>query len=389
MGVETEVENVDAGQDLRGALEQAFKAQKEAPVAEVEKTAAVDTSSAETKQASDQRAAEQRARDEAGRFVKKDEKPDGAAQTAQTAQTTQTADKTGLDKATQGTQQAAQQGAQQAQRAPAPPNGWSAEAKAKWHELPLEVMQAVAAREQDLGKAAGKMDEERALGRELRQVAAPYQAMIAADGATLPQAFTNFLNTVYILKQGGPRARDAYLGVAKQFGIDLSAVTQATAGNTNSQGTAAKADPELLALRQEVAQLKGHFTSREAQAESAMQAQIQQDIEAFAADPKNAHYEEVKADMAALLRAGRAKDLPTAYDMACWARPDVRTSILAQQRAEDEQKRRETEKARTDEARRKSVSLTGAPGATVGANGADRSLRDEIAANFAAQRSAV
>jgi hypothetical protein len=381
--VDAETEVVE-GQDLRGALEAAFKEQREAPVAEKETAAVADASSVDTQ-------AQARARDEQGRFAKEAKEKQEAAASAATSTVTDT--KAVAAKPGDVNAQTAAATTSTAPKVPAPPNGWSAEAKAKWHELPAEIHAAIAQREQDLGRAASKMDEERALGRDFQKIFHPYLPILAAEGATPQAAVSNLLNTAYILRQGQQGQKDA--GVAeliKQHNIDFDAVARilgrTTNGNSNT-ATATTANPELLALRQELAQLKGQFTQRDAQAQGAQDAQIKQHIDAFAADPANVHYQEVKGEMIALLSNGRAKDLPTAYDMACWARPDIRSSILAQQRLEEEGKRREADKARAEEARRKGVSITGAPGSTGAAGSGDRDLRGELQAQFAAARGAV
>jgi hypothetical protein len=95
--------------------------------------------------------------------------------------------------------------------------------------------------------------------------------------------------------------------------------------------------------------------------------------------------------MAALLREGAAKGLQDAYDQAVWARPDTRATLLAQQRAEEEQKRRTEAKAKAEAAKRKSVSITGGPGNTAAsaAPGSKGSVRDDLLNAFAEQGSAV
>lgn len=351
----------EAGQDLRGALVEAFKQQKEAaaPVEKVEAAPEPEKTAAE------------RARDEAGRFVKKDEHA-APVQTKAPDEIKQAPVKTEVTEEVKPAEK----------RIPAPPNGWTPEAKARWHELPQEVMAAIAQREQDLGRAAGKMDEERALGREIDKVFAPYKALLAAENTNPVLATQALLNTAYILRQGSPeQKKQAVMAVCQQHGIDLGI----SAGTTG----AAQVSPELAELRQEVSQLRSMLSSQGEQSRSAAQAQVQAEIEAFEADPANVHYEEVKQEMVALLSAGRAQDLKTAYEMACWARPNVRDSILAQQRAEEEQKRRESERVRAEEAKRKAVSVTGAPGITTGASSGNRTLRQELEANMAALRGSV
>lgn len=258
--------------------------------------------------------------------------------------------------------------------APAPPNGWAAEAKAKWHELPPEIQAAVSKRETDIAKFTGKTDEERAFGREMQRVVQPYLATIQAEGGTPITAVQSLLNTAYVLRSGTPQQKQqALLGVAQQYGIDLSNAPART-----------QVAPEIAQLQQEISGLRQQLTQRESQTQAQTQAEIQSDIEAFAADPKHPHFQEVKAHMAALLGNGVAKDLQDAYDQACWARPDIRATLSAQQRAEEEQKRRSEEKAKAEAAKRKGASITGGPGSAASAAPGDRSLRDELLANFRA-----
>lgn len=378
----------EAGQDLRTALENAFKEAKEPPVANEQVVEPVDKSAPDV---------QARARDEQGRFARqeqekqekqqKQEKENAAASKTTAAQVTAqeikqapvTVEVTGDE-----VKAAAEK------RIPAPPNSWSPEAKARWHELPQEVLTAIAQRESEFGKTAGKMDEERALGRDVQKVFQPYLALLQAEGTNPVQATASLLNTAYILRQGSPeQKRQAVLAVCKQHNIDLGTQAGVQSAQSAHAGNAAQLSPDLVALQNEVAQLKGMLSQGEQQSRSAAEAQIKQEIDAFSADPANVHYEEVKADMAALLSGGRAKDLKTAYDMACWARPDIRSSILAQKRAEEEITRKEQERQRAEEAKRKAVSVTGAPGAAVGANAVNRTLREELQANMAAARGAV
>lgn len=338
--------------DLRTQLQNAFKEQREP---EVEKPVETESQKAD------------RLRDEQGRFKAAEEKAEEvkveAEKPAEIKEETKTEVKPEVKEETK--------------RAPAPPNGWSAEAKAKWHELPPEIMAAVAQRESDLGRAAGKMDEERSLGRDFQKIFQPYIPILQAEGTTPQQAVSSLLNTAYILRAGSPQQKKtALMETAKQFGIELTP-------DTNS--SVSTVPPELAAVQQELAQLKGLLNSRETQAQSASEAQMRQEIDTFAADSANVHFAEVRADMAALLSAGRAKDLKTAYDMACWARPDIRSSLQAQLRAEDERKKREA----AEEARRKAISVTGAPGITNAPGAGERSLRQELEANMAAARGAV
>ncbi|MGR2433573.1 hypothetical protein FDG14_24970, partial [Salmonella enterica] len=65
---------------------------------------------------------------------------------------------------------------------------------------------------------------------------------------------------------------------------------------------------------------------------------VMSEIEQFKSNPANVHFEAVKDDMAILLQSNRAESLQDAYDKAVWMRPDIRKSLVEQQRTEAEQK---------------------------------------------------
>jgi len=168
------------------------------------------------------------------------------------------------------------------------------------------------------------------------------------------------------------------MGVAQEFGVTLQ------------PGSEAKPDAQFSALTQRINQLEGQLTSRELNEQNQIKTEVQSEVDTFASDPSNTHYLTVKADMAALLSSGAAKDLKSAYDKACWASPDVRATLLAQQRVEEEQKRKADAKEKVDKARQAGISINGGPGNSNTAPAPeDRDLREELEANFAAQSGAV
>lgn len=85
--------------------------------------------------------------------------------------------------------------------------------------------------------------------------------------------------------------------------------------------------------------------------------------------------------MGALMQAGEAKDMEQAYEMAVWARPDLRAQLLAAQTAQ--QTAAQQTRQRTEKARAKAVSVRGGPGGftppTVNPNA---SVRESLMAAF-------
>lgn len=355
--------------DLRADLEAAFKGEQ----VETPETPEVETPPEETAGEAEQA----RERDAQGRFVAKDAQGQPAEEGAVESGEAKPEAKPEAEAKPEGETQVTPE------PAPAPPNGWTADAKAKWHELPAEVQAAVNKREADVAKFTSKSDDERNFGREMHRAVSPYMAQIQAEGGTPAEAVKSLLNTAYILRVGAPEQKLQLLAqTAKQFGVDLSQLSQ-----TQTQG---EIPPYIQPLYQEVNQLKGMLTQRDQAESQRLQSEIQSEIEAFASDPAHPHYGEVKGHMAALIREGAAKDLKDAYEQACWARPDIRTTLLAQQRTEEEQKRKAEAKRKAEEAKRRGVSITGGPGNTAGKSAPDdRSLREELEAQMAASSGTV
>jgi hypothetical protein len=91
----------------------------------------------------------------------------------------------------------------------------------------------------------------------------------------------------------------------------------------------------------------------------------------FASDPANVYFENVRGRMRTLIQTGQARDLPDAYQQACWSDPQVRPLMLQQQQQAQAQAAEAAARARAAGARHASGSITGspAPGATPGRGG--------------------
>jgi hypothetical protein len=252
------------------------------------------------------------------------------------------------------------------------PQSWSAAEKAHWDKIPPEVQAVIARREEEAHRGITTLGQDAALGKKLKDVINPYLPMIRAEGGDEAGAVRDLLQTAYILRTAAPEQKiGVFRHLAGQFGVDLAVAAQGVP----------QVSPELQSLRQELAQLKGHLTSTEQQQHQQIQGQAQAMIEAFAADPKNEYYEQVKPLMAHLLVAGQARDMQEAYDMACHANPDVRSTILTRQQADSEAKRAAEAKAKADAKRKAAGSISGSPAGTVSttiAANQDLPLREEL-----------
>lgn len=319
-----------------------------------------------------------RARDEAGRFAAKP-KEDGVV--------ADPAAKLGEIKPEVAAKPALETPAPETPERPTlAPNAWSHQAKAAFANADPLIKAEIAKREADIHREFTRQDAERNMGKAVSQAVAPYAQMIQAEGGNPLKAFQGYLETTRILRHGDSQTK-AQLGrqLFQQFGIDPAVAFGEGFANTGAQNQVA---PETQMLQNKIENLEAQVSRFGSYAENQALAPLQATIEAFGKDPANAHFELVKPEMAALLQAGRAQSLQDAYDMAVWARPDIRSSLIAQQQQAAEAKRVADAKAKADAARRAGGSVTGSPGlgASADPKAGQRTLRQELEANLSSAR---
>lgn len=268
---------------------------------------------------------EERTRDEAGKFKSKEEVQDKEPE-AQVDPTPEAA-----------------------KELPQAPQSWGATVKAEWANLSEPVRAEILKRENDMHQAMTRHDGDLRLGREMKDVVTPYLAQINAEGGTPVTAVASLLNSAHILRTGSAEAKKALiLNTAKQFGVDLGV------------GEEEYVDPTIASLKQQIDELRQMANPQAIESrltERYESSKVQADIAAFASDPAHVHFETVKPLMASILGAGQAKDLKEAYDMACMANPQIRSTLQAAQHAELEAKR----KQELANKKRAASSVTGSP----------------------------
>ena len=92
-------------------------------------------------------------------------------------------------------------------------------------------------------------------------------------------------------------------------------------------------NPRVAQLEQRLAQMEALAKSQQEQAYAAGVAEQQKAVDTFIKDPKNKYFPEVQNDILRFIQTGAAQDLPTAYELACYANPAVRAKMLAEQQA--------------------------------------------------------
>lgn len=252
-----------------------------------------------------------------------------------------------------------------------PPIGWSPQSKAEFAKLPDHLKADIVKREKDIAKGLEAKALEVKRYQPIEELLAPRRdrwAMAGLDEATaLKQLFaaSDWL-------ERDPASAIAYL--AKQYNV-TSAQAGSQANVAPQQNTISRPSPEIATLQQELLTLKEQLLQQS-------QTPYVEQVEAFAADPKNLYFENVREDMGILIREGRAKTLQEAYDKATWANPEIRAILIAEQAAKAGNGSAEASK-RVEKAKNAGSSVTGAPGnqTPLVVNGSG-SVEDDIRAAF-------
>lgn len=260
------------------------------------------------------------------------------------------------------------------------PQALTAAMKAKWKELPADVRAEWSKRENDINQMVTRHDGDLNMGRKMKEVITPYMPIITAEGGTPEGAVKDLLNTAYVLRTGTPSQKAEIIRtVAQQYGVDLGQASQPQE----------EINPYIAQLQNEVAQLRqlaNPEVIKNQLQEQLESASIEKEVEAFAANPSNIYFEQVKPIMASLLGAGQARDFQEAYDKACWSDPAIRSSLLAKQTAELDAKRKAEVKAK----KQASVSINGSPDLTSpNARASELSIEDELRQAFAEARNSI
>ena len=333
----------DGGDDLRAELERAFADPSPEPAAETvepEAEAAPDPYAAPVEEAPEETPAEAeaRARDEKGRFAPKTE-----AKAPEAAK-------------------APEQPKAEAPVDVEPPSYWKGAAKTRWNALPVPVRQEIAAREKQIG------DMERGFSGVAQVLAPRAQRLAAAYGSPEQGLQTLFQLSDYAEKD--PYGFVAYF--MQQRGIDPRRLFQQPSGQQHSPGAA---PTDATGLQAEVMQLRQKLQAIEQSSSTASEQALMAQIDAFSRDPNRPYFNDVREDMAALLQTARAKSLEEAYEMAVWANPNVRQSVLAEQSEKAERER----KAKVEAARKaQQANLNGSTAVGLTADAAPDSIRGSL-----------
>jgi hypothetical protein len=331
-----------SGNTLRDALSEAYSAQE----AETQTVDTVDstpvTQTTDVTQGETAQQTADRVRDEAGRF-----------------------------KAKESTEQAKTPVVPVDPLAPAPverkpPASWKKDYWEAYNKLDPKLAEYINQREQQFASGVSTYKQEAERAKEIFDAIAPFQADLQQHGISTKDWIRQLGGAHQILVKGSPEQKlMAFNTLARDYGVPLDALLDP---NVRQRFLTTQPAPPP----QDVGKLVE---------EKMAQIQIQSDIERFAADPANVHFEVVKETMSRILQTGLASDLKSAYDKA--VRMNDETWQAEQQRlaGDAEKQRRDAEVARVARARANAVSTKTATPSGVMTSGGKKDVRSLLEAS--------
>lgn len=215
--------------------------------------------------------------------------------------------------------------------APKAPVSWPQDKTEAWAKLDPDAREYILKREAETARGFQANAEKFKPYEELDRVFEPVKARLQAEGVSPAQAVQRLLNAQAVLD------RDPIAGInwlARSYGVNLGQLTQQPNGQdgTNPQQQQPPVDPRVESALARVERLEREAQERAQRDASAFEETLKSDVAKFAASPEHPYFNDVKADMAALLQAGVVTDLKDAYEKAVWANPTARTKVLEDQR---------------------------------------------------------
>lgn len=214
------------------------------------------------------------------------------------------------------------------------PGTWTPAAREKWSKLDPEIRAEVWKREREASRAMTVSAEARKFTGEFEKRVQPYLGFIAAEKSTPLDAMESFFRMGAVFRVGTQEQKVALVAdTIRRFGVNLEMLDTVLAGQQpqfNPQATIQQA------VQQAVAPLQQQFQQQQRAQQTQSEQSIEAEIDAFAADPKNEFFDDVKHLIPDILEVaakhGQQMSLTDAYQRATLIHEPVRQVIEARQR---------------------------------------------------------
>lgn len=218
------------------------------------------------------------------------------------------------------------------------PQSWTPAAREQFASLPEEVRSEIIRRENEMGTKHRETAQLKQHLDSVAQVISPYNDYIEARGGDPLKSIGELFATATALQKGNQRQKaEAIAGLFSEFGVDVNELDTVLAEVLQRPQPSATEKAILDKLN------KLEQTNRPA-APAQTQPNTLAEVEAFATDPANEFFMDVKNDMALLMQSGRAQSIKQAYDIAVRMNDSI-SKIISDRNVKNAQKQDERLKA--------------------------------------------
>lgn len=192
-----------------------------------------------------------------------------------------------------------------------PPARFSADAKAAWKDAPEAV-------KGEVRRAIAELETGIQRYRQTVEPLKPFMDMAAKSGTTVQDALQRYVAMEQTLRADPARGLRA---LAQNMGMtpaDMVSVLTGQQPEGDAATTNAK-DREIVALRQEINNLRAQFGQVSQTVQQTREQAIMENVTSFAA--QNPRFEELSSEIVRLLETGYASDLRDAYEKAARLNP--------------------------------------------------------------------
>lgn len=236
------------------------------------------------------------------------------------------------------------------------PKSLKREYEQHWQQTPAELRKALAEREEAFNRGLERLTEYKTQAEQAQEILRefePYQWILRNEQTTPAKAVSALLRTAAVLRTGTPVEKaQAVAQVMQQYQIPMQTIAQMANGQAMPMQ-----DPYLSQLSQQIQQLQAERQMERDQIASQTRQRALTEVERFAADPKNAHFEKVQDTMLALLQS------PGVLGLSEWAseRDKLQAAYDAAIRLNPELAPQATQQRNIQQVRRAAVQVSGSP----------------------------
>lgn len=204
------------------------------------------------------------------------------------------------------------------------PESWRPAVREQWKTLAPQVQAEIIRRERQIEDTLKHTVQARQVAEGLGQIYANFQDVFKGESTPPLQTIANLLNISRTLKTAPPPQRAQLMAqVIQQYGVDLQLLDQALAFHVQN---APKQDgvnqfqqmmaQSLAPIHQQLGALVRERQMGQQQAQQEQNQTLINEVETFAADPKNEYFELLRNDVADILEMGARRGQPISLSQA-------------------------------------------------------------------------